>query len=92
VQAGGLWLRVEGVDLSERLENRKRIEAELASQLTPRELDILRLAAARLANDEIASRLAISVGTAKIHLHHIYDKLQLSGRRGLDEFLQNHEY
>ena len=92
VQAGGMWLRVEDVDLLERLENRKRIEAELASQLTPRELDIFRLAAARLDNDEIASRLAISVGTAKIHLHHIYDKLQLGGRRGLDEFLQSQQY
>jgi DNA-binding NarL/FixJ family response regulator len=92
VQAGGVWLRVEEVDLFERLENRKRIEAELASQLTPREIDILRLAAARLDNDEIASRLAISVGTAKIHLHHIYEKLQLTGRRALDEFLHNQQY
>jgi DNA-binding NarL/FixJ family response regulator len=92
VQAGGLWLRVEDVDLVERLANRKRIEAELASQLTRREIDILRLAAARLDNDEIASRLAISVGTTKIHLHHIYDKLQLSGRRDLNEFLQSQNY
>ena len=92
VHAGGQWLRVDEVDLVERLANRQRIEAELGSLLTPREMDIFRLAAIRLDNSEIASRLVISVGTAKLHLHHIYDKLRLTGRRDLDEFLQNGRY
>jgi DNA-binding NarL/FixJ family response regulator len=92
VHAGGLWLRVEGVDLSERLAHRQRIEAELSALLTPRELEILRLAAAGLDNDEIAARLAISVGTTKIHLHHVYDKLQLNGRRDLQQYLAARKY
>jgi two-component system, NarL family, nitrate/nitrite response regulator NarL len=92
VHAGGQWLRVEGVDLSERLARRQRIETELAELLTPREVEILILAAAGLDNDQIAARLAISVGTTKIHLHHVYDKLKLNGRRDLQEYLAARQY
>jgi DNA-binding NarL/FixJ family response regulator len=92
VHAGGLWLRVEGADLSERLARRQRVEAELLAVLTPRELEILQLAAAGLDNDAIAKKLAISVGTTKIHLHHVYDKLQLSGRRDLQQYLAARQY
>jgi len=92
VHAGGRWLRVEGVDLSERLAHRQEVEAELSAFLTPRELEILGLAAAGLDNDEIAGRLAISVGTTKIHLHHVYDKLKLNGRRELQQFLTARQY
>ena len=92
VHAGRSWLRVEGVDLSERLVRRQAVEAELAERLTPREIDIFRLAAAGLDNDAIAAGLAISVGTAKIHLHHVYDKLHLSGRRDLQEYLRAKRY
>jgi DNA-binding NarL/FixJ family response regulator len=92
VYAGGRWLRVEGMDLSARLERRRTIERELAERLTPREMEILRLAAAGLDNDAIAAGLAISVGTTKIHLHHVYDKLQLTGRRDLQEYLHAKRY
>lgn len=92
VHAGGRWLKVEGMDLSERLERRQIIEGELAERLTPREMEILRLAASGLDNDAIAAGLAISVGTTKIHLHHVYDKLQLSGRRDLQEYLRAKRY
>jgi DNA-binding NarL/FixJ family response regulator len=92
VHAGGRWLNVEGMDLSDRLERREAIEGELAERLTPREMEILRLAAAGLDNDAIAAGLAISVGTTKIHLHHVYDKLQLSGRRDLQQYLRAKRY
>jgi two-component system nitrate/nitrite response regulator NarL len=92
VHAGGRWLSVEGVDLSDRLAHRQRIEGELAALLTPRELEILGLAAAGLDNEAIAARLAISVGTTKIHLHHVYDKLQLNGRRELQQYLDAKKY
>jgi DNA-binding NarL/FixJ family response regulator len=92
IHAGGQWLNVEGVDLSERLERRQTIEGELGERLTPREMEIFRLAAAGLDNEAIAAGLAISVGTTKIHLHHVYDKLQLSGRRDLQEYLRARQY
>jgi len=60
--------------------------------LTTRELEILRLVAARLDNQEIAARLSISVGTVKIHLHHVFDKLQLRGRHDLQVYLREKMY
>jgi DNA-binding NarL/FixJ family response regulator len=92
VHAGGEWLKVEGRDLSQRLAHRRAVEKELAEQLTPREMDILRLAAAGLDNDAIAAGLAISVGTTKIHLHHVYDKLHVTGRRELQDYLKARNY
>jgi len=92
VHAGGYELRVGGVDLSKRLTDRRAAESELANLLTPRELEIVRLVATGLDNQEIAGRLSISVGTAKIHLHHVYDKLQLGGRRDLQLYLRNKQY
>jgi DNA-binding NarL/FixJ family response regulator len=92
VHAGGQHLNVDGVDLSRRLAERQTAEAELSRLLTPRELEIVRLIAARFDNQEIAARLSISMGTVKIHLHHIYDKLQLSGRRELQLHLRSKQY
>ena len=49
--------------------------------LTRRELEILRLLAARLTNQEIASRLVVSPATVKRHTANIYQKLHVNGRR-----------
>jgi DNA-binding NarL/FixJ family response regulator len=92
VHEGGYELSVRGVDLARRLAERRDLERQLSDTLTPRELEVVRLVAARLDNQEIAERLWISVGTVKIHLHHVYDKLQLGGRRDLQQFLQSHNY
>jgi DNA-binding NarL/FixJ family response regulator len=92
VHAGGRRLSVDGIDLSKRLVERQTAETELGNLLTPREVEIVRLVAARFDNQEIAARLSITVGTVKIHLHHVYDKLQLKGRRDLQMYLRNKQY
>ena len=92
VHAGGMRLSVDGIDFASRLAQRQIVEAELQGILTPRELEIVRLVAARLDNEEIAQRLSISVGTVKIHLHHVFDKLRLGGRRDLQVFLRDRQY
>jgi two-component system nitrate/nitrite response regulator NarL len=89
---GEYRLNVNGVDLAERVAERQAVETELERLLTPRELEIVRLVALRLDNQQIAERLSISVGTVKIHLHHVYDKLKLQGRHDLQLFLRDKGY
>jgi DNA-binding NarL/FixJ family response regulator len=92
VHEGRKWLTVDGVDLAQRLARRQQVEAELGCVLTPRELEVGRLVELDLDNDEIANRLAISIGTVKIHLHHVFDKLQLRGRHELQQLLRKKGY
>jgi DNA-binding NarL/FixJ family response regulator len=48
--------------------------------LTDREREIMRLVAEGLPNKVIARRLSVSQGTIKVHLHHIYRKLEINNR------------
>ena len=50
------------------------------SLLTDREREILACAAAGRSNKEIADQLCVSLDTVKTHLHHTYQKLNVSGR------------
>jgi LuxR family maltose regulon positive regulatory protein len=56
--------------------------SQVYALLTDRELEVLRLAAAGLSNQQIASRLVISLSTAKVHLHNISEKLNATSRTG----------
>jgi two-component system nitrate/nitrite response regulator NarL len=48
--------------------------------LTERERQIMRLVSEGLSNKEIGRRLHIADGTIKVHLHHIFQKLEISNR------------
>ena len=61
---------------------RKRPTTGWAS-LTPAERDVVRLVSEGLRNDAIARRLFIAPGTVKVHLSHIYAKLELASRAEL---------
>ncbi len=50
------------------------------STLSPRELDVLRLVAEGLDNDEVARRLTLSTRTVERHLQNVYTKLGVQGR------------
>jgi LuxR family maltose regulon positive regulatory protein len=52
----------------------------LVEPLTARELEILRLVAEGLRNQEIADRLVISLATVKRHIANIYGKLAVDHR------------
>jgi len=52
----------------------------LVEPLTPRELEILGLLAHGAANQEIATRLCLTVGTVKGHINHILGKLAVRNR------------
>lgn len=92
VYRGERWLTVNGTDLSQRLARRREIEAELEQILTRREVEAVRLVDLQLDNEAIARRLSISVGTVKIHLHHVFDKLQLRSRQELTLYLRSKGY
>jgi two-component system nitrate/nitrite response regulator NarL len=51
--------------------------------LTDRERQIVRLVSEGLSNKEIGRRLKVTDGTIKAHLHHIFEKLQVSNRTAL---------
>jgi DNA-binding NarL/FixJ family response regulator len=50
------------------------------AQLSPRELEVLRLIAEGLSNKEIAQRLGISLSTVKTHIEELLQKLSASDR------------
>ncbi|HEX6097868.1 MAG TPA: LuxR C-terminal-related transcriptional regulator [Thermoanaerobaculia bacterium] len=58
--------------------------------LTRRELDIVRMAALGARNKKIAEELGIAEGTVKMHLHTIYEKLEISGRVELSIYAREH--
>jgi DNA-binding NarL/FixJ family response regulator len=55
-------------------------QAPLADDLTPRELEVLKLIAAGLSNKEIAESLVLSEKTVKNHINNIFSKLHVYDR------------
>lgn len=58
----------------------RKIEAKSNYDLTNREIEVLQLIVNGHSNEEIANKLFITVSTAKIHVHHILDKLAVKDR------------
>jgi LuxR family maltose regulon positive regulatory protein len=56
-------------------------QKEILVKLTNRELQVLELLQMRRTNKEIAAQLMVSPGTIKGHTIHIYNKLDVKGRR-----------
>jgi pimeloyl-ACP methyl ester carboxylesterase/DNA-binding CsgD family transcriptional regulator len=72
-------------EVSSFLEPERRAYSEVAPDqpaeaLSPREVDVLRLAAEGRTNEEIAAALTLSARTVERHLSNTYAKLGLSGR------------
>jgi DNA-binding NarL/FixJ family response regulator len=81
VASGQRWLAEELVAPAVRraTEHREK-DGQLARVLTAREYEIAGLVAEGLSNKHICRQLAISEGTVKVHLHNMYEKLQIANR------------
>jgi len=67
--------------IAAKLVSRVRAGASAAQpQLSPRELEVLRLVAAGRSNPEIARSLFIGEATVKTHLLHVFEKLEVNDR------------
>lgn len=81
VHAGEQWLeRRSFARVLDKLSRREAWMRELRSVLTPREIEVVHMVARGTRNKEIAEKLFITEGTVKVHLHHIYEKLQVTSR------------
>jgi len=90
VFAGGEWIEKNSVSRAlEKLLQRESALQKLPNQLTPREVDLIRLVAGGHSNRQIAEQRHISEGTVKVHLHNIFDKLQVKTRVALTLYAQN---
>lgn len=73
--------------------NKKNISYHLKSNyhMTSREMEILGLIFGGKSNEEIAAELMISESTVKKHVSHIYEKLELSRRSQLIQFVLDND-
>ena len=87
VHAGGQWLEKDSANRAmAKLVRREARGREVATLLTPREIEVVRMVAKGLSNKEIGAQLFIADGTVKIHLHNIYEKVKINRRADLIRF------
>ena len=63
--------------------DREKNDTTKGSGLTSRELAVAKMVSEGWPNKKIAAKLFISEGTVKLHLHHVYQKLNCSSRVAL---------
>jgi DNA-binding NarL/FixJ family response regulator len=87
IAAGQKWL--SGALVNGANERLRKLQAEVTSvsdALSPREIEIMLRVAEGLSNKEVGRQLNISEGTVKMHLHSIYQKIDVSNRTSLANF------
>ena len=75
-----LILLLNGDSIDALSESKAVTHDEVCGDLTSREIDILKLIGAGMANNEIAKELVLSIATVKWHLHNIYQKIEVRSR------------
>jgi DNA-binding NarL/FixJ family response regulator len=77
VHSGAEWVEFLGRSAKD---TAVRSDEDESLGLTPRELELAMLVASGLRNRDVAVRLGISEGTAKLHLYNVYKKLDVANR------------
>jgi DNA-binding NarL/FixJ family response regulator len=81
VQAGKKWFeRDSSARALETLAERESTARLAYESLSSRQIQIVRMVAAGLHNKEIGKKLFISEGTVEVHLHNIYERLDVKSR------------
>lgn len=75
VASGSIWMEYTVSSQVAGMLNRRQIQ-----RLTPRERDIVQCLCRGMRNKEIAAELAITPGTVKVHLMHIFEKTGVKDR------------
>jgi RNA polymerase sigma factor (sigma-70 family) len=65
----------------------QRSDLAAVATLTPRERQIVALVTQGQPNKQVARQLAVTEGTVKVHLHHIYRKLGVRNRTALTRLM-----
>jgi two-component system, NarL family, nitrate/nitrite response regulator NarL len=87
IAAGQKWLSGALVNgASARLRELQAEITRVSEALSPREIEIMLKVAEGLSNKEVGRLLKISEGTVKMHLHSIYQKINVSNRTSLANF------
>lgn len=100
VYKGGFWIDKETPSsevFAEIVENqsgdfRSATTNNAVKELTKREMEILRLVAEGLTNEEIGKKIFISEKTVKTHLTNIFDKLKVNNRFKAALLIMGHEH
>jgi two-component system nitrate/nitrite response regulator NarL len=87
IAGGQKWLSGALVNgASARLRELQAEITRVSDALSPREIEIMLKVAEGLSNKEVGRQLNISEGTVKMHLHSIYQKIDVSNRTSLANF------
>jgi two-component system nitrate/nitrite response regulator NarL len=93
IAAGKQWFPTDVVEAALRRDAGRRAESEhFVQKLTTREQQIVILVAEGLPNKNIARRIGLTEGTVKIHLHNIYEKLEVPNRTALTALAIAYQY
>ncbi len=91
IAQGAAMSTEQAIDWLRRARGSRKRPAGGWESLTPTELQVVRLAAEGLTNPEIGERMFISRGTVKVHLSHIYAKLDVRNRSELASLVTRRE-
>jgi DNA-binding NarL/FixJ family response regulator len=91
VASGELFLPPESAGkLVRALQHSGGAAGSQVSFLSPRQLDVLALAAGGLSDTQIAGRLVLSESTVRVHFHHIIEKLGVADRTAAIAWYEQH--
>ena len=76
---------------AQKLVRREKAVRHSYEVLTSRQLQILRMVAIGLHNKDIGKKLFISEGTVEVHLHNIYQRLDVKSRLELALYARDKE-